>query len=972
MTSTQVQLRKGTTAEHAAFHGVQAELTFDTDKNTLVAQDGVTNGGHPIARADQVQPLDAELSAIAGLTSAADKGIHFTGVGSAAVHDLTAAGRALLDDVDAAAQRATLGLGSLATQNGTFSGTSSGTNTGDQTNISGNAATATLAANVTTNANLTGPITSVGNATTIADLELAAIAGLTSAADRLAYFTGLGSAALATITAAARTFIAAVDAAAQRTALGLGTIATQDSSAVAITGGAITGTSIDGVSIKTYVDNLVAGLKPKASVKVATTANGTLATAFANGQTVDGVSLVTGDRILLKNQTTGSENGIYIVQASGAPARSTDADSGAELVSAYVFAEQGTANADRSFVCTNDAITLGSTSIVWVSFASAIGALIAANNLSDVANAGTARTNLGLAIGTNVQAFDAELSAIAGLTSAADSLAYFTGSGTAALTTLSAFMRTLIDDADAATARTTLGVPSGSGSSTGTNTGDQTISLTGDVTGSGTGSFAATIANASVTLAKMANMATASLIYRKTASSGAPEVNTLATLKTDLGLTGTNSGDQTISLSGDVTGSGSGSFAATIAANAVTNAKAAQMAAHTFKGNNTGSTANASDLTAAQLKTELNLTGTNSGDQTITLSGDVSGSGTAGVTATVLGASTTFTLSGVITPSQITADQNDYNPTSLSTATVLRISSDAFRVITGLQGGALGRIIVLINVGTNTIICTPNDAGSSAANRFQLSNGPLLLHADDAVTLRYDGTSNRWRPMSPGGLGNMAYADSAVQTGRVGQVIKEQNTTSLFSIGMNAPTELNAGISADGAQFSAKRYITTTTANDPCGLITPAVARVGYNGDFLFVCSVGNTITSYRQWIALTNTTLKATGTPSAEHMAGFRYDAAIDGTVFWRTVTCDGTTATTKTTTVPVTGAQTSTFRILTVASGGIASEIRFFIDGAFVSSHTTNLPNGGQNLSMEISVNNAAASTRRFEFSRFGLLIP
>jgi hypothetical protein len=72
--------------------------------------------------------------------------------------DITTAGKALLDDADAAAQRTTLGLGTLATQSGTFSGTSSGTNTGDQTNITGNAAT------VTTNANLTGHVTSVGNA----------------------------------------------------------------------------------------------------------------------------------------------------------------------------------------------------------------------------------------------------------------------------------------------------------------------------------------------------------------------------------------------------------------------------------------------------------------------------------------------------------------------------------------------------------------------------------------------------------------------------------------------------------------------------------------------------------------------------------------------------------------------------------------------------------------------------------------
>ena len=82
----------------------------------------------------------------------------------------------------------------------------------------------------------------------------------------------------------------------------------------------------------------------------------------------------------------------------------------------------------------------------------------------------------------------------------------------------------------------------------GTNTGDQTITLTGDVTGSGTGSFAATIANNAVTLAKMADMATASFLGRNTASTGDPEVLSIATVKTMLNLTGTNSGEQTIPL----------------------------------------------------------------------------------------------------------------------------------------------------------------------------------------------------------------------------------------------------------------------------------------------------------------------------------------------------------------------------------------------------------------------------------------
>ncbi|MGD9470605.1 MAG: hypothetical protein AB7G24_00740 [Novosphingobium sp.] len=151
-----------------------------------------------------------------------------------------------------------------------------------------------------------------------------------------------------------------------------------------------------------------------------------------------------------------------------------------------------------------------------------------------------------------------------------------------------------------ATLKTDLGL-------TGTNSGDQTITLTGDVTGSGTGSFAATIANGAVSLAKMANMATASVIYRKTAGSGPPEVQTLATLKTDLGLTGTNSGDQTITLTGDVTGSGTGSFAASIANDAVSNLKLANMATATFKGRVTAGTGDPEDLTGTQATTLLDV-----------------------------------------------------------------------------------------------------------------------------------------------------------------------------------------------------------------------------------------------------------------------------------------------------------------------------------------------------------------------------
>jgi hypothetical protein len=149
-------------------------------------------------------------------------------------------------------------------------------------------------------------------------------------------------------------------------------------------------------AVKTYVDNLAAGLKWKAPVKVATTTNATFSAAYANGQTVDGYVLVTGDRILIKDQSSQASNGIYTVNASGSPTRATDADSSAELVSAAVFVEQGTVNADKAFVCTNNAtITIGSTSIIWTAFASVVGALLASNNLSDVGSVATARANLG-------------------------------------------------------------------------------------------------------------------------------------------------------------------------------------------------------------------------------------------------------------------------------------------------------------------------------------------------------------------------------------------------------------------------------------------------------------------------------------------------------------------------------------------------------------------------------------------------
>jgi hypothetical protein len=109
----------------------------------------------------------------------------------------------------------------------------------------------------------------------------------------------------------------------------------------------------------------VQGLKYKASVRVATTTNGTLSTAFAAGQVVDGITLAAGNRILIKDQTSAAQNGIYLV-TNGSPARAADFDTWAEIPGAIVAVELGTLNHDRVFLATSDqGGTLNTTAITF-------------------------------------------------------------------------------------------------------------------------------------------------------------------------------------------------------------------------------------------------------------------------------------------------------------------------------------------------------------------------------------------------------------------------------------------------------------------------------------------------------------------------------------------------------------------------------------------------------------------------------
>jgi len=200
--------------------------------------------------------------------------------------------------------------------------------------------------------------------------------------------------------------------------------ANTDLTSVALTTGTVSTTPSGSTDIanKGYVDTVAQGLDTKASCVAATTVNITLSAP----QTIDGVSLVAGDRCLVKNQSTAADNGIYLVAASSWT-RALDMDTWAEVPGAYVFIETGTTQADTGWVCTSNAGgTIGVTAITWAQFSGAgsgvsslnfgttgltpasatTGAITVAGTLA-VANGGTNATTASITSFNNITGYTA-------------------------------------------------------------------------------------------------------------------------------------------------------------------------------------------------------------------------------------------------------------------------------------------------------------------------------------------------------------------------------------------------------------------------------------------------------------------------------------------------------------------------------------------------------------------------------------
>ena len=275
--------------------------------------------------------------------------------------------------------------------------TVSGSNTGDQTSVSGNAGT------VTTNANLTGPITSSGNAT--------AVASQTGTGSKFVMDTSpaLVTPNLGTPTALTLTNATGLpESGVTNLTTDLGLKAPLASPTFTGTVTVPTTTNATDAASKSYVDGVAQGLSVKASVQEATAAalptNTYLAgviTVTATGTlTVDGQLVALNDRVLVKNEVAGANNGIYLCTTAGAVGvaavltRATDSDTGAEILGAFVFVEKGTANASSGFVNTNTtAPTIGTTAITYTQFSGA-GEITASTGLTKSGNTLTIDTSV--------------------------------------------------------------------------------------------------------------------------------------------------------------------------------------------------------------------------------------------------------------------------------------------------------------------------------------------------------------------------------------------------------------------------------------------------------------------------------------------------------------------------------------------------------------------------------------------------
>ncbi|MFZ5733473.1 MAG: DUF2793 domain-containing protein [Pseudomonadota bacterium] len=206
-----------------------------------------------------------------------------------------------------------------------------------------------------------------------------------------------------------------------------------------------------------------------------------------------------------------------------------------------------------------------------------------------------------------------------------------------------------------------------------------------------------------------------------------------------------------------------------------------------------------------------------------------------------------LSLTGVISPAQITSDQNDYAPAGFSSASVLRISTDAVRQITGLAGGGNGRIVHVMNVGAFAAVLKDENTASLAGNRFAPGSDLTLAPGQGAVLL-YDGVSSRWRPIAGSAAGGVTSLNGA--TGAVTTGLALQNASLAVSASGGALTIALKDAAGNDPSPASPCVIGFRNAAGPNGTgvtvpVTAATSLVVSSGSTLGVTSS----TGFRLWV---------------------------------------------------------------------------------------------------------------------------
>lgn len=174
--------------------------------------------------------------------------------------------------------------------------------------------------------------------------------------------------------------------------------------------------------------------------------------------------------------------------------------------------------------------------------------------------------------------------------------------------------------------------------------------------------------------------------------------------------------------------------------------------------------------------------------------GAIGGTTPAAGSFTALKATQTLNIGGVITPPQITADQNNYSPTGFATATVLRLDTNASRSITGIAARADGDVIIVQNIGASDLKLLNESASSTAANRLAIF-ADATLNPNTSTALRYDATSQRWRSLAGAGAGTGGGGGVSQVIIAAGTGINVSGTCTITSIGtctINLTTPVSA------------------------------------------------------------------------------------------------------------------------------------------------------------------------------------